>query len=88
MGGGKPGGTGGPDERFDRGRKLSFRKSSPPAVSVLRAVLEPTVNALGALQRVLRCEQPMRPESPKGALDLGDAGLATTVSRQHLRGQP
>ena len=59
-----------------------------PWVSPLRAVLEPTAHALSALQRVLRCEQPMRPESPKGALDLGDAGLATTVSRQHLRGQP
>jgi len=68
--------------------QLSPRGSSLPAVSVVRAVLEPTVNALSALQRVLRCELPMRPESPKGALDLGDAGLATTVSRQHLRGQP
>ena len=45
---------------------LSFRGSSPPAVPVFRAVLEPTVNALGALQRVLRCEQPTRPESPDG----------------------
>lgn len=67
--------------------KLSRGGSSPPTVSVLPAVLEATVNARGASQRVLRCEQPRRPEPSEGALDLGDAGLATKVSRQRPRGQ-
>jgi len=67
--------------------QLSPRGSSLPAVSVVRAVLEPTVNALRALQRLLRCEQPVCPESPEGVLDLGDARLATTVSPHSLRGE-